>query len=282
MGSNENSHSQRYNIYRGFCPPAQRILSRWEKRVIKFDDDFIKKIALLNQDLEKNNIILFFDHHYAFDALPLGIAIGRYLVPTTQVVVPYAVHLEMGLGRLGEPSLRYWIRTRAFRWFINRVIKGNREICFYPVSREFELDTPRLKRVVEKEFEGINTRYIRNFIRRFTDNASGQMCFLTPFSGIGFPGKPVLHKQLYRSVKLVRKNSPHNILFFITGAYPDWDAYNNYLAPLFMEHRVLIQGPFEVPLNSYSLANQVIEQALGELRESAQFVLPDYSQLLMK
>ena len=135
---------------------------------------------------------------------------------------------------------------------------------------------------MDQKFQGINTTYIRSFIRKFADNSSGQMCFLTPFSGIGFPGKPVLHKQLFRSVKLVKENSIHKILFFITGAYPDWDAYKNYLAPLFMEHRVFIRGPFEVPTKSYEEANQILEQELGDLRSAADFVLPDYSKLLMK
>ena len=140
MSNNGRSQNKKMKIYTGFSLILRRILTQWDDRVIKYgeDEDFFSGISLINKELEKNNIILFFDHHYAFDALPLGVAIGKHITHPAHVIIPYAVHLEMGLGREGEPSFRYWIRTRAFRWFVKRIIKGNPQISFYPVVREFE------------------------------------------------------------------------------------------------------------------------------------------------
>jgi hypothetical protein len=272
------------NIYAGFSPFLQEVLRLWEDRVTSLGDQrgFYEVVERLNQEIRQNNIVLFFDHHYAFDALPLGVAVGNYIGNNANVIVPYAVHLDMGLGREGEFSIRYWIRTKAFHWFVKRIKKGNPQIEFYPVVREFELETPRLRSVVDNKFQGINTAYLRTFIRQFSDNPFGQICFLTPFSGIGFPGKSILHRQLFRSIKIVLSKTDYKVSYFITGAYPNWDAYQNYFAPLFMEHKILLRGPFSMETREYAAASAVVENELGELRKAAAFTPPDYSKLLMK
>lgn len=284
MNHNGQSIHKTTNIYAGFNPLTQKALAFWGNRIITYgkDEVFQNVIDDINHELVENNLVLFFDHHYAFDALPLGVALGNHIDRTATIIIPYAVHLDMGLGREGERSLRYWIRTRAFHWFLERIIKENPQIQFFPVVREFELETPRLKKVVDEKYDGINTVYLRTFIRRFSENPSGEVCFLTPFSGIGFPGKPVLHPQLYRSIKLVMAKTNHKVSFYITGAYPEWGAYQSYLAPLFMEHRIYLRGPFELPIQEYQEASRVLENELIQLRKTAEFIPPDYSKLLTK
>jgi hypothetical protein len=284
MKLNGRSAAKTGDIYAGFDPLSKIMLNYWEKNVISYGEkvNFSRVIKNLNKNLFSSNVILFFDHHYAFDALPLGVAIGNHVNPIGDIIIPYAVHLDMGLGREGENSARYWLRTLAFHWFVKHIMKGNPQIHFFPIVREFELETPRLREEVVKKFEGINTAYLRTFIRKFAENTNGQVCFLTPFSGIGFPDKPVLHRQLFRSIQMVMEKTQHKILFYITGAYPNWDAYQNYLAPLFMKHKVLIRGPFDMPGDDFVIAGKVVEKELGELRKTAGFMPPDYSKLLMK
>ena len=188
----------------------------------------------------------------------------------------------MGVGREGEPSLRYWLRTQMFHWFINRISKGNQGIHFFPVSRAFEMDNHRMKGIVENRFEGINQKYIRAFYRMFSKSPAGQVCFLTPFSGIGFPDKPVLHPQLFRSIDLLQSKIKREIPCFLTGAYPNWSAYRNYIAPLLAQHHVVIRGPFTINLGNYKSAKVEIEENITELRKAANFVPPDYERILNK
>ena len=153
---------------------------------------------------------------------------------------------------------------------------------FLPVVREFELDNPRMKKIVDREFQGINTRYLKSFVQAFSQNESGQVSFLTPFSGIGFPGKPVLHPQLYRSISLVQSRSTMQIPIYLVGAYPDWNAYRNYFAPLLSRHDIVARGPFSLSIGNYDAARSVLETELNQLRQSARFTPPDYDRILTK
>ena len=272
------------NVYSGFHPFWQWVLDFWSGHIVNVDnpDQFFTVIDDLNRDLEKNNVIVFFDHHYAFDAAPIGVLLANAIQNLRLAIVPYAVHLEMGVGRDGEFSLHYWFRTQMYRWFVSRVMQGDLEIRFLPVVREFEMETHRLRKIVDQSYKGINTNYIRSFIRGFSENQNGAMCFLSPFSGIGFPGKPTLHHQLFRSIEMVRAKTRNDVSFFITGAYPSWEAYRNYQAPLLTSHNIIIQGPFSLPGGNYDNACDNLSTKLEELRKAANFIPPDYSKILLK
>jgi hypothetical protein len=139
-----------------------------------------------------------------------------------------------------------------------------------------------LKAVVDENHDEINTTYLKYFIRAFSKNPSRMVSFLSPIAGIGFPGKPVLHPQLFRSIQLVRGKSKHKMTYCITGAYPDWGAYENFLAPLLMKHKIVISRPFDFPTETYEESLEVLERELESLRHSAEFTPPDYEKILMK
>ena len=144
------------------------------------------------------------------------------------------------------------------------------------------MDTPRLRKIVDQDFQGANPKYIRTFMRLFSKNNSGQVCFLTPFSGIAFPGKPALNSQLYRSVDLVQSASKNEISFYIAGAYPNWHAYRQYWAPLMSKHKIVVRGPFTLPVCDYETAQTIIKNELNSLRDEADFTPPDYDRILTK
>ena len=272
------------NIHRGFNPASRKMLTYWEDKVIDLHtcDECNPAVSAVNRTLEDGNLILFFDHHYAFDALPLGLGLARIIKGVTGVMIPYAVHLDMALGREGEPSRRYQLRTRAFQWLKNHISQGCPQIRFMPVVREFEMDTPRLRSVVDEKYQGVSTSYLRAFIRVFSKYAKGQVSFLSPFAGIGFPGKLVLHPVIFKSIALVREKSKEKISFCFTGAYPDWAAFDSYIAPLLIPHKILISKPFSLPGDGYEEAKCVVEEELDKLRKSADFTPPDYEKILLK
>jgi hypothetical protein len=270
--------------FAGFNFIAMRILSYWEELVVKIKQpkDFFPAVKNLNRHLNTGNAIIFFDHHYAFDALPLGLALGKYVKEPCGVLIPYAIHLDMGVGRDGKFSSHYWFRTKLFQWFISNIRRGNPEVDFLPVAREFEMENARLRAIVEGKFSGINTKYLRTLIRFFNLRTAGQVCFITPFSGIAFPGKPVLHPQLYRSIRLALSKTENDIKYFLSGAYPNWKAYSNYYAPLLSRHNIVMKGPFSIPINDYQAAKSLLKMKLQELRDSANYEPPDYDRLLTK
>ena len=272
------------DLFSGFNPLLAKIFTYWSDRIVKVEelDSFLQVVEKLNNHLKSSNVIVFFDHHYAFDALPIGLLLGNVLQYLSGVIVPYAIHLDMGVGREGQISIRYWFRTHLYRWFTNNIKDSSLNIEFLPVVREFEMETPRLRQLVDKKYRGINTKYIRSLIRGFSENRNGYMCFLTPFSGIGFPGKPTLHPQLYRSIDIVRSKISQDVSFYFAGAYPSWGAYRSYFAPLMSPHNIVIQGPFSIPKRDYEGACNFLSEKLKILREAAEFYPPDYSRILMK
>lgn len=272
------------DIYQGFGSLSRKALLYWKDRVVQYQRNGTLQAASdrMNADLQSNNLIIFFDHHYAFDAIPIGLALFQQIEYATGVIVPYSVHLEMGIGREGQPSLRYFMRTKAFRWFVGNIKNSNPGINFFPVVRDFETETPRISKIVDQRYSGVNTIYLRSFIREFSEHQAGKICFMTPFSGIGFPGKPILHPQLYRSVDLVQQKCGRRFPVYILGAYPGWDAYTNYLAPLMTEHLIVMRGPFYLPQKDYQTAYDQIALEIDNLREEGKFVAPDYDRILKK
>lgn len=272
------------DIYNGFGGLTRKSLLNWKSRVVRYDDYQNLKAAFdrMNQSLLSNNVIVFFDHHYAFDAIPLGLSLAQHIQHASGIVIPYSVHLEMGVGREGGPSLRYYFRTLAFKWFVGSIAKSNPSIQFFPVVREFEKESPRLNAIVMERFSGVNTVYLKSFLREFAENTSGKICFLTPFSGIGFPDKPLLHKQLYRSVELVQAKCDRRFPVYLIGAYPSWKAYSHYYAPLLTEHNIAMRGPFDLPRKDYQGAFALMRSEMMKLRQDGNFVPPEYDRILKK
>ena len=272
------------SVYSGFGLFSRKGLLAWKDFVIELDGMKSTQAVMddISQRLCANNVIVFFDHHYAFDAVPLGFALAKYVESIQGALIPYAAHLDMGVGREGEFSVHYKFRTLAFHWLVQNITKNNPEIKFLPTVRSFEMDTPRIRKIVDRDFQGANTKYLRTLIRMFSTNNAGQVCFLTPFSGIAFPGKPVLHPQLYRSIDLVQAASKTDIPFYIAGAYPSWRAYRQYYAPLMSKHKIAIRGPFSLPVGDYKTAQTAVKNELNSLREKAAFTPPDYDRILTK
>ncbi len=282
--TNKQKYVTEADFYAGFGPLARKTLVEWKNRIIQFGDleNAQTTYDTCNQDLLSGNVIMFFDHHYAFDALPTGLALVEKLLYACDILIPYAIHLDMGLGREGEFSLRYKLRTSAYHWLVRNLTREVPGLNFMPVSREFEMNNPRMRKIIDENYSGINTAYLRAFARNFAENKVGQVCFLTPFSGIAFPGKPILHPQIYRSIRIVQSKCDEEIPFYFVGAYPSWAAYQRYYAPLLIPHSIVMRGPFFLPTQSYDQALAVTTAELADLRQAANFTAPDYDRILLK
>lgn len=271
-------------LYAGFDNLTRSLLTFWRNRIVKvgLHDKTGATTADINQRLLSDNAVIFFDHHYAFDALPVAFVLGRVLKRVTQVLVPYAVHLDMGVDPEGLPSLRYKLRTRAFQWLINNIKKTNSNIHVLAVAREFELNNPRLKAIVDRRFPGTNTKYVKRFTRMFSTQKKGLICLLSPTAGIAFPEKPGLHPQVYRLMDMVQSKREKPLAFYFVSAYPKLQAYHNYAAPLLTRHNFVAQGPFTLPHSNYEQALEIVSNQIQMLRRTAQFSLPDYSKIKHK
>lgn len=271
------------DIYRGFDPVSRAVLRNWKDAVTRVVAEPLTDgaLAALNAQLLTGNAVTLIDHHYAFDALPLALALAQKLTQAEGVIIPYAAHLEMRLDPHGYASRRYQMRTWAFRRLVRGIRKGAPGIEFHPIAREFELANPRLKAVVDRDFDNANTRYLKALVRMFTSHRAGQLCFMAPMAGLALPGRALLNSQLYRSLELVQSRSA-GLPFFFIGAYPRWNVTRNYFAPLLARHDVVARGPFALPGKDYEAALAVIGEELAALRGQARFVLPDYSRIKHK
>lgn len=271
-------------LYAGFNRITRTLLKYWKDHIIEIGDQqrTFSTIAKINHHLQSQNVVVFFDHHYAFDAIPASLALGQTLQHVIGALIPYAVHLDMGVDPEGEASLRYQLRTLAFHRLIQNIQKTNPTIHFWPVVREFELETPKLREIVDSDYEGANTTYLKSFTRLFTNHSSGQVCILSPMSGIAFPEKPTLHPQVYRSMEIVQRKYGQLLPFYFVGAYPKLDAHFHYVAPLLTRHTIVVRGPFNLPIGDYGQAYDVVSTYLDEIREVAEFTPPDYSRISRK
>ena len=78
---NDPSQTVPIDVYSGFNWLGRKVLSTWENKtvLIKDNTNFHAVVEDINARLMDENFILFFDHHYAFDALPLGLGLGSYI-----------------------------------------------------------------------------------------------------------------------------------------------------------------------------------------------------------
>ncbi|MFP4396278.1 MAG: hypothetical protein ACLFTI_13560 [Anaerolineales bacterium] len=272
------------NLYAGFGRVTRHALKFWKNHIVKIAArrDTVSTLGEINQDLLTHNVVIFFDHHYAFDALPAALTLGHTLDNITAALIPYAVHLDMGVDQEGLPSKRYRLRTKAFQWLTDNIHKSNHDIRFLPVAREFEMETPRLRAIVDENFSGVNLQYLRSLVQFFDPQQVGRVCILSPMAGLALPGKPALHPQLYRSMKLVQTRWNQTLPFYLVGAYTRLKKEFHYFAPLLTKHTFVANGPFTLPTDDFKVASQVIAKHLEQLRAAANFIPPDYSRISRK
>lgn len=272
------------NIFAGFNPVAGALLKYWKQQIIEVQQDptTLQAIRDLNERLTHSNAVIFFDHHYAFDAIPVGLILGQVLHSVTDAIIPYAVHLDMGVDGNGLPSMRYQWRTYLFQWLIARFKETNPTLQILPVARAFELENPRLSEVVEKDFAGINIKYLKTFTQLFEEKEKGLVCVLSPIAGIAFPDRPIIHQRLYKLMDKVQKRRKEQLAFYYVSAYPSLSAHYHYMAPLLTTHTFVARGPFHLPASDYDKAHEIMAENLRELRKTAQFTPPDYSRIETK
>ncbi len=282
--SASDDHIKESDIYAGFDWFSRSVLIQWKNAVIRLatTGETPAALAALDAALGEGNAVVFIDHHYAFDALPIALGLGKVLRQARGVMLPYAAHLDMRLDPQGWPSWRYTLRTRAWHWLVAGVRAGAPAVTFLPIAREFELNNPRLRAVVDRLFDHSNTRYLKALMQMFTTPCIGQLWFLAPMAGLALPARPVLNPQLYRSLDLVRTRARAAMPFFFIGAYPRWDVHRNYFAPLLARHLIVARGPFSLPAGDYEAARATVARELAALRQQAHFTPPDYNRIKHK
>jgi len=272
------------SVYAGFNPLARGLLRGWKEYILDFPDQSATVSALRDADdrLQRDNIVIFFDHHYAFDALPASLALGKTLQNIVAAILPYAVHLDMGVNPEGAPSIRYALRTRGFHWLMRNIREQNPSVEALGVVRAFELENPALREIVDEKFAGANQRYVRTFIERFTRYDHGLACVLSPMAGLAFPDRTPLDPSLYKLLDRVARRREQPLAYYFIGAYPSFHASRHYFAPLLTKHRFAARGPAELPADDYEAARDIVAHELRALREAGGFELPDYDRLRKK
>ena len=284
MGMEDVKHITETNLYAGFSKITRHALKFWKNHIIKVGArrDTVSTLGEINRNLLTRNVVIFFDHHYAFDALPAALTLGHALDNITAALIPYAVHLDMGVDQEGLPSKRYRLRTKAFQWLTRNIHKSNHDVRFLPVAREFEMETPRLRAIVDDKFPGANLQYLKALVQFLDPQQVGRVCILSPMAGLALPGKPALHPQLYKSMKLVQTRWDQTLPFYLVGAYTRLKKDFHYFAPLLTKHTFVAEGPFTLPTDSYEAASEMITKHLEKLRAAADFIPPDYSRISRK
>ncbi len=272
------------DLYQGFNPLTRAVLKGWKRWVVQIDPRPGTQAALRSLDahLTTGDAVVFIDHHYAFDALPLALGLGGVLKQVCGVLIPYAAHLDMRVDPQGWPSLRYRLRTWAFHKLVQGIERGAPGVRFLPIARDFELANPRLSAILDRMHQGVNTRYLRALVEMFTQHPVGYVCMLAPMAGLALPHKPVLHPQLYRSLEMVQARYSGGLPFYFVGAYPRWNVHLNYFAPLLARHLLVALERFELPRGDYARASEAVAEQLSVLRRTAGFVEPDYSRIKHK
>ncbi len=277
-------HLVENDVYRGFHPIPRWVLRIWKDLVVRLseDDGTTAALAAVDTRLQAGNIVIFIDHHYAFDALPIALGLAKRLRRVDAVMLPYASHLDMRLDPDGFPSWRYRLRTQAWHWLVEGIRRGAPTVQFLPTAREFELNNPRLKTIVDERYSHANTTYLKALVQMFTEHETGQVCFLAPTAGLALPTRASLNPQLYRSMDLVQKRANTGVPFFFVGAYPRWEVHRHYFAPLLARHQIVARGPFVLPRDHYDDALSTVARELAALRDQAHFTPPDYSRIKHK
>jgi hypothetical protein len=270
-------------IFSGFGKISRTIILKWKEKLVKFDYESQGKVLeAINQSLQTSNLFVFFDHNYAFDPIPAGFAVAKYVKGLRGLLVPVAVHLDMGVNREGRFSPSYRFRTMIYRWFFRRMTENGSGVEILPVMREFEMENPQLRKIVEEKYPSINTKYLRTLIQKFSTYDHGYACFFSPYSGIAFPGKPALHSQLHRSVKIAAGKAKNEVSYFLIGGYPDWKVKRKFYVPMLSGHTIVLRGPINLPIKDYEASKSILAEEIQKLRDEVGFTPLDYEQMITK
>lgn len=233
----------------------------------------------MRHDATTRNIIVFFDHHYAFDAFPAAFELAGHLQNIHTVHMPYAVHLDMHRNKRGWLTPKYVFRSWAFKRLKNQVAESELNIVMKPVKRQFESDQPTLSRVADTIAPGCNLAYIKHLLAKFPEPQTGQMLLLAPMGGIAFPGKDLLDPTIYNILQKVQKKAGVSYPVYTIGGYPA-----HYRWPLITPHGFYATGPIEFETDTpHQLALSMVTQEINALRQIAGFTQPsDYSRLASK
>lgn len=272
------------DLYAGFPAAERRLLWFWKNRVAQIDPHpgTQEALASLDQHLAANDAVVFIDHHYAFDALPLGLALGRVLAQVRRVLLPYAAHLDMGVDPNGLPSRLFRMRTWAIHELMQGIGRGAPGVQFLPIVRDFELENPRLKEIAARMHPGATMRYLRTLVDFFAAQRAGSVLMMAPMAAMALPHRAVLHPQLYRSLEMVQSHCGRDLAFYLVGAYPPAIAYTGALTPLLSAHTLVALDRFSLPRGDYEAARAVIAERLGVLRQAAGFTPPNYDRIKHK
>ncbi len=242
-------HLVENDVYRGFHPIPRWVLRVWKDLVVRLSEDDGTSAALevIDTRLQTGNVVIFIDHHYAFDALPIALGLAKRLRQVDAVMLPYASHLDMRLDPEGYPSWRYRLRTWAWHWLVGGIRRGAPTVQFLPIAREFELNNPRLKAIVDDRYGHANTTYLKALVQMFSGHETGQVCFLAPTAGLALPTRAPLNPQLYRSMDLVQKAGQYGDPVLLRRRTPRWEVQRHYFSPLLARHQIVARGPSFCP-----------------------------------
>lgn len=272
------------SLYSSFHPIARSVLKYWNSQIseVHQDEQTAATVQHLNEYLKTGNAVIFFDHHYTFDAIPVGLTLGKLLKSAKHALVPYAVHLEMGVNGNGDPTLRYHYRTKLFKWLVGKVQESNPTIHIKPVARSFEMKNDKMRAIVNSKFEGVSLDYLQTFYQLFQECSSGLVCILSPIGGLALPERPTLYDRLYGLMDGAQQSLGKPFQFFYVSAYPQLKSNFNYFAPILTKHVFVARGPFELPSDDYDKANEFMTKEVNKLRSVANFELPDYDKIKNK
>ena len=128
----------------------------------------------------------------------------------------------------------------------------------------------------------VNIKYVKMFLKVFTQHSAGQICIVSPVSGLASPSKPDLHPQVYRIIESVQRRVGEPLPFYVISAYPHINTTYHYIAPLLSRHTFIAQGYFYLPDRDYEGAHAIVADRLRQLRQAAHFTAPDYERLSRK
>lgn len=276
--------SSTFNIRSGIDKVSRRTIKYWGDTIteVGLPEKTMEAICRLNDQLRTGNAIIFFDHHYAFDAVPACLVLEEHLTNLQAAIVPYAVHLELGVDPEGNPSTYYYWRSKSFNWFTESFESIEPDVHMLPVERDFERNNPRIKSLVDSEFPGANLKYIKQFKGLFNKHKSGLVCVQAPMAGLALPGKPLLNEQIYKLIESVQKRQDVDLPCYFVSAYPKMLSEYHYMAPLLTKHTFMADGPFMLPSGNYNAAQLRIEEMMYDLRGQLTYELPDHEKVQHK
>lgn len=258
-----------------FPQPIRTLFWSWLQWLVRMSPDATTQQALqdIDTDLKQKNLLLFFDHQFAFDVVPTAMGLARHLENIERVLAPYAAYLELGVNDKGTKQGYHQWRSKMFTWARDRLQADPEMVQLMPVVRHFEARNPSMRAAVAQAHAESNTRWSQAVHDFFLDGPeAGSVCFLAPMAGLAKPDRPSLRASLYTTLNQVQQVSGQSVPFYIAGAYPHrlLPGLKPQSLPPAHRHTAYALGPFELPRDNYDQALNVVSEALHQLRAQAQ------------